>query len=398
MKKITVLGSTGSIGISTLSIVKKNPSLFKVIVLVANKNFSIMLQQCEFFSPDWVVMKNKKSADILRKRLKDKKIKTEVLSGNKAICEIASLKEVDLVISAIVGMAGLLPTLSAINAGKTILLANKESLITCGIIFMKALASNKAKIFPIDSEHNAIFQVLPKFVQENLGTVNLKKNGIKSIILTASGGPFFNFKKKDLSFITPLEACSHPNWSMGRKISIDSATMINKGFEYAEARWLFNASSSEIDIVIHPQSIIHSMVEYIDGSILAQLAVPDMKVAISYAMSWPNRISSGANFLNFNKLSNLTFFKPDFIQFPCLKLAIDAFSQGQSAMIVLNAVNEVTVSAFLNSKISFNKISEINTDILMSSSFSEPVSIEEVLEIDKETRIKSQKKISSLIH
>ncbi|WP_295164563.1 1-deoxy-D-xylulose-5-phosphate reductoisomerase [uncultured Buchnera sp.] len=398
MKKITILGSTGSIGISTLSIVKKNPSLFKVIVLVANKNFSIMLQQCEFFSPDWVVMKNKKSADILRKRLKDKKIKTQVLSGNKAICELASLKEVDLVISAIVGMAGLLPTLSAINAGKTILLANKESLITCGIIFMKALASNKAKIFPIDSEHNAIFQVLPKFVQKNLGTVNLKKNGIKSIILTASGGPFFNFKKEDLSFITPLEACSHPNWSMGKKISIDSATMINKGFEYAEARWLFNASSSEIDIVIHPQSIIHSMVEYIDGSVLAQLAVPDMKIAISYAMSWPNRISSGANFLNFNKLSNLTFFKPDFIQFPCLKLAIDAFSQGQSAMIVLNAVNEVTVSAFLNSKISFNKISEINTDILMSSSFSEPVSIEEVLEIDKKTRIISQKKISSLIY
>lgn len=216
--------------------------------------------------------------------------------------------------------------------------------------------------------------------------------------MTASGGPFFNFKKEDLSFITPLEACSHPNWSMGKKISIDSATMINKGFEYAEARWLFNASSSEIDIVIHPQSIIHSMVEYIDGSVLAQLAVPDMKIAISYAMSWPNRISSGANFLNFNKLSNLTFFKPDFIQFPCLKLAIDAFSQGQSAMIVLNAVNEVTVSAFLNSKISFNKISEINTDILMSSSFSEPVSIEEVLEIDKKTRIISQKKISSLIY
>ncbi|AAM67788.1 1-deoxy-D-xylulose-5-phosphate reductoisomerase [Buchnera aphidicola] len=397
MKKITVLGSTGSIGISTLSIVKNNPSLFKVIVLVANKNSSMMLEQCEYFSPDWAIMKNKKSAHILKKRLKDKKIKTQVLSGNKAICQLAALKESDLVISAIVGMAGLLPTLSAINAGKTILLANKESLIVCGIIFMKALSSNKAKIFPIDSEHNAIFQVLPKFVQKNLGKVNLKKNGVKSIILTASGGPFYNFKRENLSFVTPLEACSHPNWSMGRKISIDSATMINKGFEYAEARLLFNASSSEIDILIHPQSIIHSMVEYIDGTILAQLSVPDMKVAISYAMSWPNRISSGAKFLNFNKLSNLSFFKPDFIQFPCLKLAIDAFSQGQAAMTVLNAVNEVTVSAFLDSKISFNKISEINTDILMSSSFSEPVSVEEVLEIDKKTRIKSQKKISSLI-
>ncbi|AYN24933.1 1-deoxy-D-xylulose-5-phosphate reductoisomerase [Buchnera aphidicola (Rhopalosiphum maidis)] len=396
-EKITILGSTGSIGISALSIVKRNPSLFKVIVLVADKNVSVMLQQCDFFSPDWVVMKNKKSADILREKLKDKKIKTQVLSGNKAICELASLKEADLVISAIVGMAGLLPTLSAINAGKTILLANKESLITSGIIFMKALSFNKAKIFPIDSEHNAIFQVLPKFIQENLGKINLKKNGIKSIILTASGGPFYNFKKENLSFVTASEACSHPNWSMGRKISIDSATMINKGFEYAEARWLFNASSSEIDILIHPQSIIHSMVEYIDGAVLAQLSVPDMKVAISYAMSWPDRICSGANFLNFNKLNNLTFLKPDFIQFPCLKLAIDAFDEGQAAMTVLNAVNEVTVSAFLDSKISFNQISEINTDILMSSSFSEPISIEEVLEIDKKTRIKSEKKISSLI-
>lgn len=397
MKKITILGSTGSIGISTLSIVKKNPSLFKVIALVADKNFSLITQQCEYFSPDWVAMKNEKSADILRKQLKDKKIKTEVLSGKKAICQLASLKEADLVISAIVGMAGLLPTLSAIKSGKTILLANKESLITCGFMFMKALSVNQARIFPIDSEHNAIFQVLPTFVQKKIGTINLRKNGIKSIILTASGGPFYNFKKEQLSHITPLEACFHPNWKMGKKISVDSATMINKGFEYAEARWLFNASSSEIDILIHPQSIVHSMVEYIDGAVLAQFSVPDMKVAISYAMSWPNRISSGANFLNFEKLNDLTFKKPDFIQFPCLKLAIDAFSQGQAAMTILNAVNEVTVSAFLNSKISFNKISEINNDILMSSSFAEPVSIEEILEIDRKTRIKSEKKIQSLI-
>jgi len=396
MKKITILGSTGSIGISTLSVVKKNPALFKVVALVANKNFSIMMKQCEFFSPDWVVMKNKKSANILRKKLKDKKINTHVLSGDKAICEIASLKEADLIISAIVGMAGLLPTLSAIHAGKIILLANKESLITCGFMFMKAVSSSRAKIFPIDSEHNAIFQVLPTFIQKNLGTVSLQKNGVKSIILTASGGPFLNLKKEDFLSISPLEACSHPNWFMGKKISVDSATMMNKGFEYAEARWLFNASASEIDILIHPQSIVHSMVEYIDGAVLAQLSVPDMKVAISYAMSWPRRISSGASFLNFTKLNHLTFLKPDFIQFPCLKLAIDAFSEGQAAMIILNAVNEITVSAFLNSKISFNKIAEINTDILMSSSFSEPSSIEEVLEIDKKIRVKSEKKISSL--
>ncbi|CAL4321722.1 1-deoxy-D-xylulose-5-phosphate reductoisomerase [Buchnera aphidicola] len=397
MKKITILGSTGSIGRSALSVIQKNPSLFKVVALVANNNVSLMRKQCELFSPDLVVMKDKKSANILRKQIKDRKIKTHVLSGKKAICELASLKEIDLVISAIVGIAGLLPTLSAIKAGKTILLANKESLVTCGLIFMQALSSSKAKIIPIDSEHNAIFQVLPEYVQKNLGIANLNKNGIKSIILTASGGPFYEDKKKNLSFVTPSEVCSHPNWSMGKKISVDSATMINKGFEYVEAKWLFNASCSEINILIHPESIIHSMVEYIDGAILAQLSVPDMKVAISYAMSWPNRISSGASFLNFKKLNSLTFFEPNFKQFPCLKLVLDAFSEGQAAMTVLNAVNEVTVSAFLNSKISFNKIAEINTDILMSSSFLEPYSIEEIIEIDMRTRIKSEKKIQSLI-
>lgn len=397
MKKITILGSTGSIGRSTLAVIQKNISLFKVIALSANNNVSMMIRQCEIFSPDWVVMRNKKSADILRKNIKDKKIRTHVLSGHQAICELASLKENDLVVSAIVGIAGLLPTLSAIKSGKVILLANKESLITCGFIFMQALFSSKATILPIDSEHNAIFQVLPECVQKNLGMSNLNKNGIKSIILTASGGPFFNEKKKNLSLVTPSEVCSHPNWSMGKKISVDSATMINKGFEYVEASWLFNASYSEINILIHPESIIHSMVEYVDGAVLAQLSVPDMKVAISYAMSWPNRISSGASFLNFKTLNSLTFFEPNFTQFPCLKLVLDAFSEGQAAMTVLNAVNEVTVSAFLNSRISFNKITEINTDILMSSSFLEPCSIEEVIEIDMKTRIKSEKKIQSLI-
>ncbi|QCI18219.1 1-deoxy-D-xylulose-5-phosphate reductoisomerase [Buchnera aphidicola (Aphis nasturtii)] len=398
MKKITILGSTGSIGNNTISIIKKHPDLFKIIALVANKNVSIMLEQCKCFSPNWVAMKNEKSADILRIKLKEKKIKTQVLSGKKAICALAALEENDCVVSAIVGMAGLLPTLSAIYAGKTILLANKESLITCGYIFMNALSSHKAKIIPIDSEHNAIFQVLPQFLQNNLGKVNLKKNGVKSIILTGSGGPLYNLKKKDLRFVTPKQTCIHPNWSMGKKISVDSSTMMNKGLEYAEARWLFNASANEIDIVIHPQSIVHSMVEYIDGSVLAQLSLPDMKVAISYAMAFPKRIVSGSNFLNLKKLKNLNFFEPDFLQFPCLKLAIDAFSSGQSAMTVLNAANEVSVSAFLSSRIKFNEIFQINSDILMSSSFLEPTSVEEILEIDKKTRIKTEKKILSLAH
>ncbi|QFQ32416.1 1-deoxy-D-xylulose-5-phosphate reductoisomerase [Buchnera aphidicola (Aphis fabae)] len=398
MKKITILGSTGSIGISTISIIKKHPDLFKIVALVANKNCSVMLEQCKFFSPDWVAMNNEKSADILRIKLKENKIKTQVLSGKKEICALASLKENDYVVSAIVGMAGLLPTLSAIYAGKTILLANKESLITCGSIFMNALSVHHANIVPIDSEHNAIFQVLPQCLQKSLGKVSLKENGIKSIILTGSGGPLYHLQKEDLPFVTPDQTCAHPNWSMGKKISVDSATMINKGLEYIEARWLFNTSDNEIDILIHPQSIIHSMVEYIDGSVLAQLSVPDMKVAISYALAFPKRIISGSNFLNFKKLKSLNFFEPDFTQFPCLKLAIDAFSAGQSAMTVLNAVNEISVSAFLNSKIRFNKIYEINSDILMSSSFLEPTSVEEILEIDKKTRIKTEKKILSLVY
>ncbi|QIQ41271.1 MAG: 1-deoxy-D-xylulose-5-phosphate reductoisomerase [Buchnera aphidicola (Aphis urticata)] len=398
MKKITILGSTGSIGNNTISIIKKHPDLFKIVALVANKNVSIMLEQCELFSPNWVAMQNEKSADILRIKLKEKKIKTQVLSGKKAICALASLEENDCVVSAIVGMAGLLPTLSAIYAGKTILLANKESLITCGNIFMNAVSSHQAQIIPIDSEHNAIFQVLPQFLQNNLGKVNLTKNGVKSIILTGSGGPLYNLKKKDLCFVTPKQTCIHPNWSMGRKISVDSSTMMNKGFEYAEARWLFNASANEIDIVIHPQSIVHSMVEYIDGSVLAQLSLPDMKVAISYAMAFPKRIVSGSNFLNLRKLKNLNFFEPDFLQFPCLKLVIDAFSSGQSAMTVLNAANEISVSAFLNSRIKFNEIFQINSDILMSSSFLEPTSVKEILEIDKKTRIKTEKKILSLAY
>ncbi|WAI11995.1 MAG: 1-deoxy-D-xylulose-5-phosphate reductoisomerase [Buchnera aphidicola (Macrosiphum albifrons)] len=397
MKKITILGSTGSIGISTLSIVQKNRNLFKVVALVANTNISTMLQQCELFSPDWAAMRDEKSAHILSKKLKHRKIKTQVLFGEKDICMLASLQETDQVISAIVGIAGLLPTLSAIYAGKTILLANKESLITCGHLFMKAIASSGAKIIPIDSEHNAIFQVLPLKIQKNLGVASLKKNSIKNLILTASGGPFYKFSSSDLSSVTPDQACSHPNWFMGKKISVDSATMMNKGLEYVEARWLFNASGSEIKILIHPESIVHSMVQYCDGSLLAQLSVPDIRISISYAMSWPDRIHTEVNFLNLSQINNLSFFEPDFVQFPCLKLAIDSFSQGQSAMIVLNAVNEVAVSAFLDSRISFTEIHEVNIEILMSSCFSEPDCIQDILEIDRKARILAQKKVSSLV-
>ncbi|QCI23783.1 1-deoxy-D-xylulose-5-phosphate reductoisomerase [Buchnera aphidicola (Macrosiphoniella sanborni)] len=393
MKKITILGSTGSIGINTLSIIQKNPNLFKVIALVANKNVTVMLHQCELFTPDWVAMRDEKSANILRKQIKRKKIKTQVLSGEKDICYLAALKETDQVVAAIVGMAALLPILSAIYAGKTILLANKESLITCGSLFMKALLSSGARILPIDSEHNAIFQVLPLEMQKNIGVSSLKLYGVEHILLTGSGGPFYNFSVSDLSCVTPHQACSHPNWSMGKKISVDSATMMNKGLEYVEARWLFNASKSEIKILIHPESVVHSMVQYCDGSLLAQLSVPDIKISISYAMSWPYRIDTKVNFLNFAKIKNLSFFEPDFVQFPCLKLAIDAFSDSQAAMIVLNAANEIAVSAFLNNQITFTQIYEVNINTLTSSFFSEPNCIEDVLEIDRQSRILAKNKI-----
>lgn len=396
MKKITILGSTGSIGINTLSIVQKNPNFFKVIALVANTNVTIMLKQCELFLPDWVAMRDEKSANILRKKIKSKKIKTQVLSGEKDICYLASLQEIDQVIAAIVGMAALLPILSAIHAGKTILLASKESLITCGNLFMKALASSGAKILPIDSEHSAIFQVLPLKTQKKIGFSNLKKHGIDHIILTGSGGPFYNYSKSDLSYVTPNQACSHPNWSMGKKISVDSATMMNKGLEYVEARWLFNAAASEIKILIHPESIIHSMVQYCDGSLLAQLSVPDIRIAIAYAMSWPNRINTKIKFLNLSNIQKLSFFEPDFSQFPCLKLAIDAFFDGQAAMIVLNAANEIAVAAFLNSQISFNQIYQVNIETLTSSCFSQPNCIEDVLEIDKKSRILAKNKVHFL--
>ncbi|QCI24319.1 1-deoxy-D-xylulose-5-phosphate reductoisomerase [Buchnera aphidicola (Muscaphis stroyani)] len=396
MKKITILGSTGFVGMSALSVIRNNPTLFQVVALVANKNIITMLQQCRFFTPKFVAMRDEKSANILRKKLKFLNIKTQVLSGKKAICHLASLDEIDHVIAAIVGISGLMPILSAIYSSKTILLANKESLITCGHFFMRALSKNNSKIIPIDSEHSAIFQVLPSKIQNSLGKCNLKNYGIKSVILTASGGPFYNSPFSELSSVTPKQACAHPNWVMGKKISVDSATMMNKGLEYAEARWLFNASHSEIEILIHPQSVIHSMVKYCDGSYLAQLSSSDIKISIAYALSWPIRIDSGSSFLNLEKMQNLSFFEPDFNQFPCLKLAIDAFSNGQSAMIVLNAANESAVKAFLNFRISFIKIAEINSDALMSFCFKEPNSIEEVLDIDRKTKILVEKKIASL--
>ncbi|CRK85793.1 1-deoxy-D-xylulose 5-phosphate reductoisomerase [Candidatus Providencia siddallii] len=396
MKHITILGSTGSIGTSTLSVIRQHSEKFQIIALVANKNVTSMAKQCLEFNPKYASLINETSAKALRNILSENNCKTEVLSGKKSAIDLAGLDEVDQVMAAITGVAGLLPTLSAIRGGKRILLANKEALVTSGRLFFNAVHKYNATVFPIDSEHNAIFQSLPKIIQKQLGFADLSASGILNIILTGSGGPFIKTPLKYFKKITPNQACNHHNWSMGRKISVDSATMMNKGLEYIEACHFFNATSKQMEIIIHPQSIIHSMVRYIDGSIIAQLGIPDMRTSIAYSMAYPKRINSGTKNLDFTNTSSLTFIKPDFKRYPCLKLAINACHQGQAATTALNAANEISVAAFLDGKIRFTDIVKINHNILDKEYFSEPKSIEEVLQIDKFIRRKTIKIISKL--
>ncbi|WP_227318270.1 1-deoxy-D-xylulose-5-phosphate reductoisomerase [Cedecea davisae] len=396
MKQLTILGSTGSIGVSTLSVVRHNPEKFAVTALVAGSNVGKMVEQCLEFSPRFAVMVSEQAASELRHQLKELGSKTEVLAGSQAACEVAALSEVDQVMAAIVGVAGLPSTLAAISAGKQVLLANKESLITCGRLFMEAVARSKAQLLPIDSEHNAIFQSLPETIQQNLGYASLEDNGVSSIILTGSGGPFRETAYAELAAMTPDQACSHPNWSMGRKISVDSATMMNKGLEYIEARWLFNASAAQMEVLIHPQSVIHSMVRYRDGSVLAQLGAPDMRTPIAHAMAYPARVSSGVEALDFCKIGTLTFMEPDFKRYPCLKLAIDACAQGQAATTALNAANEVVVEAFLNQQVRFTDIAVLNRSVLDQMNLTEPQSVEEVLSVDAIAREIAKKQVMHL--
>ena len=393
MKHLTLLGSTGSIGCSTLDVVRHNPDRFTVTALVAGKNVSRMVEQCLEFSPRYAVMDDEASAQAVKNELQRLGCRTEVMSGQQAACDMAALDDVDQVMAAIVGAAGLVPTLSAIRAGKTVLLANKESLVTCGRLFMEAVKECGAQLLPVDSEHNAIFQSLPQPFQQNLGYADLEQNGVSSILLTGSGGPFRETPLSELASMTPDQACHHPNWSMGRKISVDSATMMNKGLEYIEARWLFNASASQMEVLIHPQSVIHSMVRYQDGSVLAQLGEPDMRTPIAHTMAWPERVPSGVKALDFCKLRALTFAEPDFSRYPCLKLAIDAFAEGQAATTALNAANEVTVAAFLASTIRFTDIAALNLSVLEQMALSEPQSIDEVLAVDRMAREAAQKQV-----
>ena len=382
MKNITILGSTGSIGCSTLAIIRQNPDLFKAFALTGGQNVGKMTEQCLEFRPNYVAMADEEAAQQLRKNLVDLKLNIEVFHGQQAICDLAELTEVDMVMAAIVGAAGLKPTLAAIKKGKRILLANKESLVTCGHLFMQAVKQYGAQLLPVDSEHNAIFQSLPSEVQQNLGFANLADYGITKIVLTGSGGPFRDLPLNQLTTVTPEQAVAHPNWSMGKKISVDSATMMNKGLEYIEARWLFNASEEEMEIIIHPQSIIHSMVRYQDGSVIAELGIPDMCTPIAYAMSYPARISSSVPALDFTQISSLTFSQPDFNRYPCLKLAIEAFNQGQAATTALNAANEIAVAAFLQNKIGFMDIAKQVATVLETLDFPEPTTIEDVFTID----------------
>lgn len=378
---LTILGSTGSIGESTLDVVSRHPEKFRVFALAGHRQVDKLVAQCKQFRPEYAVVGDAGHAAELEKKLKQEGIDTQVLYGSQALIDVASADEVSGVMCAIVGAAGLPSALAAAQKGKTIYLANKETLVVSGALFMETARQNSATVLPIDSEHNAIFQVLPRDY-----TGRLNEHGINSIILTASGGPFLNTDLSTFDSITPEQAVKHPNWSMGRKISVDSASMMNKGLELIEAHWLFNCPPEKLEVVIHPQSVIHSMVRYRDGSVLAQLGNPDMRTPIAYCLGLPERIDSGVGELDFGALSALTFQKPDFDRFPCLKLAYQAMNAGGAAPCVLNVANEVAVAAFLDKRIKFTDIAQVVAHCLAQDFSDSHHDIEGLLAQDAETR------------
>ena len=378
---LTILGSTGSIGESTLDVVSRHPEKFRVFALAGHRQVDKLAAQCKQFRPEYAVVGDAGHAAELEKKLKQEGINTQVLYGAQALIDVASADEVSGVMCAIVGAAGLPSALAAAQKGKTIYLANKETLVVSGALFMETARQNGATVLPIDSEHNAIFQVLPRDY-----TGRLNEHGINSIILTASGGPFLNTDLSTFDSITPEQAVKHPNWSMGRKISVDSASMMNKGLELIEAHWLFNCPPEKLEVVIHPQSVIHSMVRYRDGSVLAQLGNPDMRTPIAYCLGLPERIDSGVGELDFGALSALTFQKPDFDRFPCLKLAYQAMNAGGAAPCVLNAANEVAVAAFLDKRIKFTDIAKVVAHCLAQDFSDGRHDIEGLLAQDAQTR------------
>ncbi len=381
MKGITVLGATGSIGVSTLDVLARHPQRYRVVALTANSHVERLLEQCLEHRPVYAVMADEAAADRLAAALRQTGSTTEVLSGPEGLEQVASLPEVDYVMAAIVGAAGLRPTLAAARHGKRILLANKEALVMSGRLFMDEVHRHGAELLPIDSEHNAIFQCMPAHFEQGLDTV-----GVRRILLTASGGPFRCTPLEQLESVTPAQAVAHPNWSMGRKISVDSATMMNKGLEVIEACWLFNTNTANIQVVLHPQSVIHSMVEYADGSVLAQLGNPDMRTPIAHALAWPERIESGVDSLDMFTVARLDFAAPDLKRFPCLRLAVEAMDAGGTAPTILNAANEVAVDAFLNEQLGFTGIAHVIERTLEQMSVREADSLDTIFHDDAEAR------------
>lgn len=378
MQSITVLGATGSIGESTLDVLAQHPDKYSVFALTGHRQLNKLAIQCLQHNAQYAVVNDEVSAQQLRALLADRQGNTEVLHGSESLCEVASSWQVDMVMAAIVGAAGLLPTLAAVNAGKKVLLANKESLVMAGGIFMQAVKASNATLLPIDSEHNAIFQCLPEG--------NLAGSGVKKLILSASGGPFRTWTMEQMKSATPEQACAHPNWDMGNKISVDSASMMNKGLELIEARWLFDTEPERIDILVHPQSVIHSLVQYTDGSVLAQLGNPDMRTPIAHGLAWPQRITSNVADLDLSEIAQLSFESPDRERFPSLQLAYDAAAAGGDAPAVLNAANEIAVEAFLNCRIGFTQIAQVVENTLSEFIFSEPESLEAVQDADTRAR------------
>ena len=389
-KGIAILGSTGSVGKSTLDVIVRNPERFHVVALGARQSVDELLTQVKQFKPSYVVITDASAASEFKAKVKDLSFSPNIIAGADGLNEIASLPEVDCVMAAIVGAAGLLSTLAAAQAGKTVLLANKESLVMSGELLIATAKEHQATLLPIDSEHNAVFQCM-----HNLANAEVRQ-GVNQVTLTASGGPFLHAPIEDLAAVTPDQACAHPKWKMGRKISVDSATMMNKGLEVIEACLLFDLAVSMVNVVIHPQSIVHAMVAYTDGSIIAHMGLPDMRVPIAHAMSWPQRIDSGVSVIDMTQHSGLEFFQPDLQRFPCLRLASDVQDQGGVYPAVMNAANEVAVQSFLQETIKFPQIYEVVAEVVEKF---EPVTaydVEAILEVDQHARHLAKQKVSLL--
>ncbi len=418
MQNVTILGATGTIGQQTLDVIARHPSQFKVFALTANSSVDALFKQCMQFSPRYAALLNSDAATQLEQQLKLAGSDTQVLSGLASMEMLSSHADVDVVMAAIVGAAGLRPAIAAAKAGKRILLANKETLVMSGNLFMQAVIDGGATLLPIDSEHNAIFQVMPaqnlnahsitnspitsssitNSVLKNSHGDSLQQRGISRILLTASGGPFRQFSAEALETVTLEQALKHPNWVMGAKITIDSATLMNKGLEVIEAHWLFDAPADKIEVLVHPQSVIHSMVEYIDGSVLAQLGNPDMRTPIAYGLGYPERLDSGVARLDFMTLAKLEFEAPDTSRFPCLRLAFDALKVGGTAPTILNGVNEIAVAAFINKQIKFMDIPKMIESVLQDAKIEKIISLEQVIACDALAREYAQQWINQHSH